>query len=143
VVRRYVRAPQDAEDVVQSVMVRAFESIDGFRAESSFRTWVSRIAVNTALNQVRDAPPPSIDVDLAMASVYLHTSRLLAAEIWRKVHARLDELPHKQRRALELHIFHDLSFKEVAKLSGCSVESAKKNYQHAVKRLRELLPPTP
>jgi RNA polymerase sigma-70 factor (ECF subfamily) len=70
----------------------------------------------------------------------LQTSQLVAAEVWRKVSARLDDLPPKQRLALELRIFHDLSFEEVAEVGGFSVESAKANFHHAVKRLRGLLP---
>jgi RNA polymerase sigma-70 factor (ECF subfamily) len=64
---------------------------------------------------------------------------LVAAELWRKVAKRLDELPPKQRLVVELRLFHDLSFKEVADVAGCSEESAKANYSHGVKRLRDVI----
>ena len=141
-VRRYVKAPDDAEDVAQKAFVRAFEKIDGFRGESSFRTWLHRIAVNLALNHIRGQDrlqPLELD-DVAAFTGSLGTERLVAAEVWRKVHERLAELPPKQRLVVELRLFHELSFKEVAAVADCSEDSAKMNYHHAVKKLRALLP---
>ncbi|MEJ7729763.1 MAG: sigma-70 family RNA polymerase sigma factor [Polyangiaceae bacterium] len=141
-VRRYVKAPDDAEDVAQKAFVRAFEKIEGFRGESSFRTWLHRIAVNLALNHLRGQDrlqPLELD-DVAAFTGSLGTERLVAAEVWRKVHERLAELPPKQRLVVELRLFHELSFKEVAAVADCSEDSAKMNYHHAVKKLRALLP---
>jgi RNA polymerase sigma-70 factor (ECF subfamily) len=141
-VRRYVKATEDAEDVAQKAFVRAFERIEGFRGDASFRTWIHRIAINLALNHLRGQErlqPLDID-DVAAFTNSLGTERLVAAEVWRKVHARLSELPPKQRLVVELRLFHELSFKEVAVIADCSEDSAKVNFHHAVKKLRSLLP---
>jgi len=116
---RYVKDEEDAKDVAQRVFVRAFEKLDSFRGASSFRTWLYRIAVNMALNHVRGAPPidPLPSEDVAAFTSSLRTSRLVAAEVWRKVSARLEQLPPKQRLVVELRVFHDLSFKEVAAIA--------------------------
>jgi len=56
--------PQDAEDVLQETFLRAFEHLSTFREESSFATWLFRIAMNTALmklRQERTAPVYSLD----------------------------------------------------------------------------------
>ena len=117
--------------------VRAFEKLSEFRGEAAFRTWLFRIAINLALNHVRGTHADLAPLgDVASFTTSLQTSRLVAAEVWRKVSARLDDLPPKQRLALELRIFHDLSFDEIAVIAGFSVQSAKANYHHAVKRLR-------
>ena len=63
-----------------------------------------------------------------------------AGRVGRAVAARLDELPPKQRMALELRVFHELTFAEIADVAGCSEDSAKANYHHALKRIRNLLP---
>src|SRR5262249_2584781 len=93
----YVKNEHDAQDVAQKVFVRAFERIDTFRGEASFRTWLYRIAVNLALNHIRGAGPsafvPLEDVRAFTSS--LETAKLVAAEIWRKVGERLDDLPPK------------------------------------------------
>jgi len=140
-VLRYVKTDADAKDITQVAFVRAFEKLSEFRGQAAFRTWLFRIAINLALNHIRGAPADLAPIgDLGAFTKSLQTSQLVAAEVWRKVSARLDDLPPKQRLALELRIFHDLSFEEVADVGGFSVESAKANFHHAVKRLRGLLP---
>jgi RNA polymerase sigma-70 factor (ECF subfamily) len=140
-VLRYVKSDADAKDITQMAFVRAFEKLSEFRGEAAFRTWLFRIAINLALNHVRGTHADLAPLgDVASFTTSLETSRLVAAEVWRKVSARLDDLPPKQRLALELRIFHDLSFDEIAVIAGFSVQSAKANYHHAVKRLRDLLP---
>jgi RNA polymerase sigma-70 factor, ECF subfamily len=138
---RYVKSDADAKDVTQTAFVKAFQKIGDFRGEASFRTWLFRIAINLALNHIRGTPTDLEPIgDITAFTTSLQTSRLVAAEVWRKVGERLEELPPKQRLALELRIFHDLSFEEVAAIAGFSVDSAKANFHHAVKRLRDLLP---
>lgn len=140
-VRRYVKNADDAEDVAQRALLRAYEKLATFRGEATFRSWLCRIAIHLALNHVRDqVRVEAIDVDdIASFTLALDTRKLVAAELWRKVSARLDELPPKQRLVVELRFFHDLSFKEIAVLADCSEDSAKVNFQHGVKRLRDVL----
>jgi RNA polymerase sigma-70 factor (ECF subfamily) len=140
-VQRYVKNTEDAKDVAQRAFVRAFEKIDTFRKDASFHTWLYRIAVNLALNHIRGAPPeePLPIADIPAFTHSLATSRLVAADVWRKVGARLEQLPPMQRLAVELHTFHDLTFKEVAAIADCSEDAAKANYHHGVKCLKGLL----
>ncbi|MDI1483361.1 RNA polymerase sigma factor [Polyangium sp. y55x31] len=142
-VRRYVRRPEDAEDVTQRAFLNAFEKLADFRRESSFRTWLYRIAVHVALNHVRgssrEGPLADMD-DLPAFTNSLETSRLVAAEVWGRVAQRLEELPPKQRLTVELRLFHELSFREIAVLADCSEDSAKVNFHHGIKRLRGLIP---
>jgi RNA polymerase sigma-70 factor (ECF subfamily) len=141
-VERYVKSREDAKDVVQQTFVRAIEKMDTFRGEASFKSWLFRIALNLALNQVRGAPAQTAFPleDVAAFTHGLETSRLVAVEMWRKLVVRLEELPPKQRLVLELRIFHELSFREVADVADMTEESAKMNFHHAVKKLRSLLP---
>ena len=53
--------------------------------------------------------------------------------------AAIEKLPPKQKLVLELRVFDDLSFKEVAGLADCTENTAKVNFHYAVKKLRELL----
>jgi RNA polymerase sigma-70 factor, ECF subfamily len=142
-VTRYVKNDADAKDVSQGVFVRALDKLQTFEQRSSFRTWLFRIAINAAIDHVRGGPPASLESleDVAVFTHSLQTSRLVAAEVWRKVGARLDQLGPKQRLVLELRVFHDLPFAEIAALADCTVESARVNFQHAVRHLRDLLGP--
>ena len=140
---RYVRKPEDAEDITQRVFLNAFEKLRDFRRESTFRTWIHRIAVNLSLNQIRnaayEAPIAELD-DLPTFTNALETNRLIAAEVWNRAAARIAELPPKQRLVVELRLFHELTFSEIAVLAYCSEDSAKVNFHHGVKRLREWIP---
>ncbi len=136
-VRRYVSAA-DAEDVAQRAMIRAFDRLDTFRGESSFRSWLHRIAVNVALNHVRDRRrevPGAID-EADLITNTLGTARLVAREAKARLLAALGDLPPKQRQSVELRLFRDLSFSDIAVEMGTSEESAKSNFHHAMKRLR-------
>jgi RNA polymerase sigma-70 factor (ECF subfamily) len=139
-VRRYVVTDEDAKDVTQRTFVRVFERLRSFRAESTFQKWLYRLAVNAAVDHTRGASHRSsvpIEDDVAFTNS-LGTEKLVAAEIWRKVRARLAELPPRQRLVVELRVFHELSFDEIAVIVDSSEDAAKMNYHHAVKRLRSL-----
>jgi RNA polymerase sigma-70 factor, ECF subfamily len=142
-VGKYVRSEADAKDVAQEAFTRAFQGLATFRGESSFRTWLCRIAVNVALDHIRGNPRRELEPleDVTTFTHSLQTSRLVAAEVWQKVADRLSLLPPKQRLVFELRLFHDLSFGEVAALAECSEDSAKVNFHYALKRMRDLLPP--
>jgi RNA polymerase sigma-70 factor (ECF subfamily) len=142
--RRYVRVEEDANDIAQRAFVRAFEHVDSFGERSLFRSWLYRITINLALDHARGGHKHEtvpIEDDVAFTNS-LGTERLVAAEVWRKVSARLAELPPRQRLVVELRVYHDLSFEEVAAIVGSSEEAAKMNYHHGVKRLREFLVPS-
>ncbi len=142
-VLRYVKNEATAKDIAQVALVRALERLPQLDDAASFRTWLFRIGINAALDHVRgevrtDAAP--LD-DIVAFTHSLQTSRLVAAELWRKVSARLEQLPPKQRLVLELRVFHDLSFAEISAIADCSEASARVNFHHAVERLRLELGP--
>jgi RNA polymerase sigma-70 factor (ECF subfamily) len=136
---RYVKQADDAKDVAQRAFVRAFQSLGGFRGASTFRTWLYRIAINLALNHLRDhaREQPAEIADDALVAQAVGSARLTEQEDRRRLLAALDALPPKQRLVLELRVFEDLPFKDVADIAECSENAAKVNFHHAVKRLRE------
>lgn len=142
VVRRYVRE-DDAEDVAQKAMMRALDKIDSFRGESSFRSWLHRVAINVALNHVRDSKRDrASEIDEAdLITNTLGTQRLVAREAKERLVRLVEELPEKQRATVKLRLFGELSFAEIGKELGISEDSAKVNFHHALKRLRAELAP--
>ena len=67
------------------------------------------------------------------------TATLISGEDSARLRTAIAQLPPRQKLVLELRVFDDLSFKEVAELAECNVNTAKVNFHYAVKRLRELL----
>ncbi|MDZ7826790.1 MAG: sigma-70 family RNA polymerase sigma factor [Gammaproteobacteria bacterium] len=69
---RYVRDPDDIQDVVQDAFIKAYRAMPRFRGDSQFYTWLYRIAINTAKNFLvsRSRRPPASDVDVADAEYH-------------------------------------------------------------------------
>ena len=140
-VRRYLKRDADASDVTQQVFVRAFRGLGAFRGAATVRSWLYRIAINTALSWIRDhrrEQPAEIAED-ALVEAHPGPARLAEGQDGVRLRAAIAQLPPKQKLVLELRVFDDLSFKEVAELADCSENTAKVNFHYAVKRLRDIL----
>ncbi len=141
VARRYLRSDADAADVTQQAFVRAYQAIGGFRGDASVRSWLYRIAINLSLNAVRDRgreQPTELDDD-ALSVDATGADRLEGDQRAAALRAAIAELPPKQKLVLELRVFDELSFREVAALADCTENAAKVSFHFAVKRLRTLL----
>ncbi len=133
-----MRDDDEAKDVAQRAFVKAYQGVHGLRGAGAFRTWLYRIASNLALNHLRDHArlQPTEDAGKDVAVEAVGTDRLADAERRARLLGALDRLPPKQRLVLELRVFQELSFREVADAAGCSENAAKVNFHHAVKKLR-------
>lgn len=142
--RRFVRDDDEAKDVAQRTFVKAFQGLHALRGGGAFRTWLFRITANLALNHIRDHSRvhPTEDAGANIPVEAIGADRLDDAERRAQLHAALDELPPKQRLVLELRVFQELSFREVAEIAGCSENAAKVNFHHAVKKLRACIEPS-
>ncbi len=136
--RRFVRDDDEAKDVAQRTFVKAFQGVHALRGGGAFRTWLFRITANLALNHIRDHSRvhPTEDAGANIPVDAVGVDRLDDAERRAQLYAALDELPPKQRLVLELRVFQELSFREVAQIAGCTENAAKVNFHHAVKKLR-------
>ncbi len=140
---RYMNDHGGADDVTQDTFMKAYSALESFRGESSFKSWLIRIAGNTALNAIRAAGGSKRqyvdinDVDLASKNQgYGDMERNQTAQMLKKAIAGL---PDKQRQALELRIYDDLSFIEVAEIMGSPFDTAKANFRHAIMNLKKIL----
>lgn len=132
-VARYLRDPDDIQDVTQEAFVKAYRALPKFRAESQFYTWLYRIAINTAKNFLvaRSRRPPASDVDAAEAEYYaggevlqeIETpeNRLAGDELQRVVFEAIEDLPEDLRTAVTLREFDGLSYEDIAAVMDCPV----------------------
>lgn len=132
-----------AQDAAQDAMVNALTGLSRFRGESTFRTWLLRIAINAA-RTVGRRNGRRREVTLTLAEN--EPSRMLdpSRQAERRIEAeRLDhalsDLPPKQRLAVALRVQQGLSYPEIAGALQCTEGAARVNYHLGVKRLRELL----
>jgi RNA polymerase sigma-70 factor (ECF subfamily) len=142
-VRRYIKSDADAADVTQQAFVRAFKGLASFRGASSVKSWLFRIAINCSLSWIRDHRrelPGELPIEDAVASEQpTGIANISGDQEGARLRAAIALLPPKQKLVLELRVFDDLPFKDVAELAECSENTAKVNFHYAVKRLRELL----
>lgn len=141
---RISRGEAEAQDLCQRAFLRAFQSLASFRGDSSFKTWLYRIAVNLSKNFLRDSgrrgEVPIEDSLYTLSSAEKSAlDRVLDEEARRRLHQILDELPAKQRATLQLRVYEDLSFAEIAEILGGTENAAKVNFHYAVKALKKLL----
>ena len=133
VISRYIRNPDEVQDVAQDTFVRAWRALPKFRGDSAFFTWLYRIAINTAKNHLvaRSRRPPDTDVDIEDAEFLASADGLrdadsplghaLSAEIEATVHRALEALPDEMRTAVMLREFDGLSYEEIAQVMDCPV----------------------
>jgi RNA polymerase sigma-70 factor, ECF subfamily len=145
VVQRTLKNEADTADVVQQAFVRALRALPGFRGAASLRSWLYRISINCALSWLRDhkrevpTEPAEMPADDDGAREPAALAQLQSRDRGFALRGAVAKLPPKQRLVLELRVFDDLSFREVAELAECSENTAKVNFHYALKRLRELM----
>lgn len=139
---RFVGSHEDAADLAQDTFVRAYRSIDGFKADAAFGTWLYRIAVNVCLNRkaLKPAPiEPLADVDRQPSAHDGADVTLLRREESVRVRRAIARLPDKQRATLVLRAYHDLPHEEIAQVLGTTAGASKANFFHALRNLKRLL----
>lgn len=123
----------DAEDVVQETFLRAWRKLDRFRGESSFGTWLYRIAVNLCRDLARKRKPTESDAEGATA---IEPGDVLARE---QLQTALAGLPHGYREVVVLHDVLDLAHAEIADVLGIAVGTSKSQLHKARVQLRKNL----
>ena len=142
-IRRMVISHEDAEDVLQETFIRVFRSMDGFREESSFSTWIYRIATNECLRfldrrkeQVLSTEEVQEELmNKLMASEYVDYDN--AMEV--KFQQAILRLPEKQRLVFNLRYYDELKYEEISRITDTRVETLNSNYHFAKEKIKEYM----
>ncbi len=131
----------DTEDFVQEVFIKAFIHLSSFKGDSSFSTWLTRIAYTTAINSEQRKKEYISIADEALLPSSIDTpedvniKRLTALAVKEAV----QELPEQYAACLDLYFFHDLSYVEIAIITDLPINTIKSNIFRAKKILRKKL----
>jgi RNA polymerase sigma-70 factor (ECF subfamily) len=137
---RFVENREDAMDLAQEVFIKAFEHLATFRRESSLKTWLYRIAMNHCINHVKKHSQEFVEVTEYTGSVHSRVQDQLEEREQREHFRRLVKLlPPKQKAILEMRINEQLSYEEIAKISGRSISTIKASVFFALEKLRKLV----
>lgn len=135
---RFVKDLGTAEDVTQEAFMKAYERLDTFEGRASFKSWLFQIAVNTAKNKLRERRDGHSDLDSVQLSVTAVAEEGLKQQALTKLIAKaVETLPFRQKTALVLRVYEDLSFHEIAEIMECPYDTAKANYRHALLKLKD------
>jgi len=133
IVSRFVKDQNEVSDVCQEVFIKTYRALKNFRGDSSFYTWVYRIAINTAKNYLmaQDHRLPSIGfeiVDMERFSAKNGPKEngtpehlMMRDEIEHLVYDAIDHLPQDLRTAIMLREIEGLSYDKIADIMHCPV----------------------
>ena len=152
---RITRNWQDAEDALQDSLLKAFSHLNGFQQKSSFATWLTRIAINSALMILRkkrvcvevsidgsDDPDDKYERWEARSLTEDPESRFARSEREELLRDAILRLPPVCREVVELRQARDYSAREIAQTLGISVAAVKSRLSRARLTLRATLLPT-
>jgi len=153
IVYSYLQNKEDTEEVVQDTVMKALNSLSQFRQESSLKTWVYRMAINRAKDQIkyknrqkRSAKVISIDQDQRREIPKLHLSdrnhpglELESKEDMQMLLSCIEQLPDNQKKALYLAKFDQMKMKDIAIILDSSPKSVESLLSRARTNLRKLL----
>ncbi len=135
---RFMKDLDISQDVVQEAFIKAFEKLHMFEGRASFKSWLYQIAVNTARNKLRENRYDFTNIDDVHLGVSATAEKgLVHAAVSEMIQEQVDRLPFKQKTALVLRVYEDMSFAEIAEVMGCPYDTAKANYRHALMKLKE------
>ncbi len=142
VVRRLLPDHDEADDVVQDIFVKVYRSLNSFKGDSSFYTWLYRIAVNLSLNEIRrkkNRKTFALDDTIMQheSDEMLPLERMERDERTRLIKEAIARLPEKQKKVFVLRYYEELPYEEISKILKTSVGGLKANYFHAVKKIGE------
>ena len=136
---------EDAQDCLQEAMLRIYRAISGFKAQSSFSTWVYRITMNACLDELRkrkSRPNTSLDglLDTGWSPVDGGESpegHAMRREMRRVLQRCIGELPEDMRAAVVLRDVEGYSYEEIAGILEANVGTIKSRISRGRERLRE------
>ena len=135
---RSLRNPVEAEEVVQETFLRAWQQIARFRPDTSFLAWTLTIARFLCMARRKDAqrhPPPAPLEEGREPSAAAAGTPQDALERLREAYA---SLPPPQREVLALRLFDDLSYREIAAITGETEVALRSRMHDALVRLKSL-----
>jgi len=154
-VGRLVSNQSDALDVLQDTFVKAYRSLNTFRGESAFYTWLYRIAVNTAKNhlaaRVKESKDVSVDDDgtgelSVLQDLAAPEDEAAAEELQRAILHSIEQLPEDLKQALTLRELEGMSYDEIALAMNCPIGTVRSRIfrarDHVVQEISQKFPGT-
>ena len=140
--RRMVGSHDDADEIVQEVLMVIYKKLNTFNFQSSVYTWIYKITSTRCLNLINKNKVKriiSFNSDKYSESSFSDDVILNfeQKEKFNKMENYLQKLPSKQREVFILRNYDDLSYQEISEITGKSIGALKANYFHAFKKIKD------
>jgi RNA polymerase sigma-70 factor, ECF subfamily len=146
-IRKIVINHDDANDILQNALVKAWNALSDFRAESKLYTWLYRIATNESLTFLKSKHQKYL---ISITPVEKKLSRTLEAdeyfngdEMQLKLQKAILTLPEKQRIIFNMKYFDEMKYEDMSEILDITVGGLKSSFHHAVKKVEKYLEDNP
>lgn len=137
---RLLRNREDAQDMLQESFSEAFLKLPGFRNESSFRTWLKRIAVNKCINEIkRKKTDLHFSEDMESYGQLANEESSLPKLSIDMVKKATEQLPSGSRLIFQLYTLEGYDHREIAEILNVSESNSKSQYMRARLKVKEIL----
>jgi len=139
-VRRIVLSHDDANDVVQTVFMKAWTGLDNFNQDAKLSTWLYRIAINESLDFMRRKKLQHVSMDgqeTGVASQLMADHYFDGTETEALLQEAIASLPDVQRTVFNLRYFEEMKYSQMSEIMKTSEGSLKASYHIAVKKISE------
>jgi RNA polymerase sigma-70 factor (ECF subfamily) len=142
-IRRMVVSHEDANDLLQNVLIRVWNALEKFREESQLYTWLYRIATNECLSfleqQKKRATLQLSDEENGLVQQVKADPHFDAQKLEWKLQVAIQQLPEKQRIVFSLRYYDEMPYEEMSKVLDTSEGALKASYHHAAKKIERFL----
>jgi len=138
VCKRYIRDPDEAEDILQDAFVKIYRHIDSFRFECPLEAWLKRIVINTALKAIRKQKPWENTADVQeLATILPQADESLPALNYQYLLQLVQELPPGCRAVFNLYAIEGYNHPEIAEMLDIAEGTSKSQYSRARSLLQQ------
>ncbi len=128
VLGRYNLSREEVMDITQETFIKAYRSIEKFRGDSKFYTWLYRIAINTAKNHLisKSRRPPDVDIDVYEITSILGStngpeSEFEGERLSQVVENAISKLPQDLKSAIIMREYEGMSYEDISAILECPV----------------------
>lgn len=141
---RILNNQADAEDILQESFIDAFQSLNTFRNQSGFGSWLKRIVINKSINHIKRDRKSWVEVDRQEIDQYAlqDETELDESEFAYRVESikkAICRLPDGYRTVLSLHLIENIKQEDIAQLLGISHATVRTQYIRAKKKLLNII----
>ena len=142
-IRRMVIDHDDANDVLQNVLIRVWNGLANFREDSQLYTWLYRVATNeclTFLEQQKKRSAISLsEVESGLENKIKADKHFDSRKLEWKLQLAIQQLPEKQRIVFSLRYYDEMPYEEMSRVLETSEGALKASYHHAVKKVEDYI----